>query len=104
MPSRWAPSRSVVSKTWYVMADPLATTKRPPADAGGLRAQVGLGCARLVDNEPVAHAVHYAGRPKYADRHPRSWTNGLGSWTWGRSGSWSWACQGAARRPSARCW
>ena len=47
-PSRWAPSRSVVSKTWYVIRGSLhglgsrtldAQTERPPAYAGGLRAQ-----------------------------------------------------------------
>src|SRR4051794_8640907 len=53
MPSRWAPSRSVVSYTWkaspsgvpagsvrdidWLLVDLAGQTKRPPADARGLR-------------------------------------------------------------------
>ncbi len=52
MPSRWAPSRSVVSKTWNVVGlhrivlIAVGQYKRPPAGAEGLRVGVELGPTR----------------------------------------------------------
>src|ERR687897_1311000 len=68
MPSRCAPSRSVVSKTWYAMGGSFRTNKKTPRGCGRSARSAGDAGALGANNEgEVRHAAYSATRGRHLE-------------------------------------